>query len=121
MSLPPPAARISARWRGNDPAFGAKTLATYTGMYDTLLRQAQSQFVGDAREQAFFQYKIDNNLHAQTELYPADAALAGGDCGLDVPSRAAALVRPVDACGRQPRSTAWRSTRPHAARSSGSS
>ena len=55
----------------NDPAFGAKTLATYTGLYDSLLRQAQNQFVGDAREQAFFQYKIDNNLHAQTELYPA--------------------------------------------------
>jgi len=54
-----------------DPAFGAKTLATYTGLYDTLLRQAQTQFVGDAREQLFFQYKIDNNLHAQTELYPA--------------------------------------------------
>ena len=55
----------------SDPAFGAKTLATYTGLYDSLLRQAQNQFVGDAREQAFFQYKIDNNLHAQTELYPA--------------------------------------------------
>ena len=55
----------------SDPAFGAKTLATYAGLYDTLLRQAQTQFVGDAREQAFFQYKIDNNLHAQTELYPA--------------------------------------------------
>jgi CHAT domain-containing protein len=55
----------------NDPAFGSKTLATYTGLYDSLLRQAQNQFVGDAREQAFFQYKIDNSLHAQTELYPA--------------------------------------------------
>ena len=54
-----------------DPAFGAKTLSTYMGMYDTLLGQAQNQFVGDAREQAFFQYKIDNNLHAQTELYAA--------------------------------------------------
>jgi CHAT domain-containing protein len=55
----------------SDPAFGAKTLATYTGLYDKLLAQAQNQFVGDAREQAFFQYKIDNNLHAQTQLYPA--------------------------------------------------
>jgi hypothetical protein len=54
-----------------DAAFGARTLATYTGLYDTLLRQAQDQFIGDAREQAFFQYKIDNNLHAQTELYAA--------------------------------------------------
>ena len=54
-----------------DPKFAAETLATYTGLYDTLLRQAQNQFVADAREQLFFQYKIDNSLHALTELYPA--------------------------------------------------
>ncbi len=54
----------------SDPKFAAETLATYTGMYDTLLRQAQNQFVADAREQLFFQFKIDNSLHALTELYP---------------------------------------------------
>ena len=54
----------------SDPKFAAETLATYTGLYDTLLRQAQNQFVADAREQLFFQFKIDNSLHALTELYP---------------------------------------------------
>ena len=54
----------------HDPAFGPQTLATYQGLYDKLLAQAQNQFIGDAREQAFFQYKIDDNLHAQTALYP---------------------------------------------------
>ncbi len=54
-----------------DSAFAARTLATYTGLYDTLLRQAQSQFVGDAREQLVFQYKIDNSLHALTQLSTA--------------------------------------------------
>ena len=54
-----------------DPAFGSRTLATYTGLYDTLLRQAQSQFVADAREQLLFQYKIDNNLHALSQLSSA--------------------------------------------------
>ncbi len=54
-----------------DPAFANRTLATYTGLYDTLLRQAQTQFVGDAREQLFFQYKIDNSLHALAELATA--------------------------------------------------
>jgi CHAT domain-containing protein len=54
-----------------DQAFAAKTHATYQALYDTLLRQAQSQFVGDAREQLFFQYKIDNVLHALAELHPA--------------------------------------------------
>ncbi len=59
-----------------DPAFGARTLAAYTGTYDTLLRQAQDQFVGDAREQLHFQYKIDNSLHALTDLRPAMPRLA---------------------------------------------
>ena len=54
-----------------DPAWGARTLATYQGLYESQLRQAQTQFVGDAREQAFFQHKVDDNLHAQTALYPA--------------------------------------------------
>lgn len=54
-----------------DPAFGARTLAAYLGTYDTLLRQAQDQFVGDAREQLHFQYKIDNTLHALSDLQPA--------------------------------------------------
>jgi CHAT domain-containing protein len=54
-----------------DPAFANRTLATYTGLYDTLLRQAQTQFVGDAREQLYFQYKIDNSLHALAELATA--------------------------------------------------
>ena len=54
-----------------DPAFGSRTLAAYTGLYDTLLRQAQSQFVADAREQMLFQYKIDNSLHALSELSAA--------------------------------------------------
>lgn len=54
-----------------DPAFAANTLRTYLGTYDTLLRQAQAQFVADAREQLFFQYKIDNSLHALASLAPA--------------------------------------------------
>ncbi len=54
-----------------DVAFGSRTLATYTGLYDTLLRQAQAQFVADAREQLLFQYKIDNSLHALSELSSA--------------------------------------------------
>jgi hypothetical protein len=54
-----------------DPAYAARTLETYTGLYDTLLRQAQDQFVADAREQLLFQYKIDNSLHALSELSPA--------------------------------------------------
>ena len=54
-----------------DQKFALDTLTTYTGLYDTLLRQAHNQFVADAREQLFFQYKIDNSLHALTELYPA--------------------------------------------------
>jgi CHAT domain-containing protein len=54
-----------------DPNFAAATLATYTGLYDTLLRQAQGQFVAEAREQLLFQFKIDNDLHALTELDPA--------------------------------------------------
>jgi CHAT domain-containing protein len=54
-----------------DPNFAAKTLATYQGLYDSLLRQAQSQFVGDAREQFYFQYKADNVLYALAELAPA--------------------------------------------------
>ena len=55
----------------HDPQFAAETLATYTGLYDTLLRQAQNQFVADAREQLVFQFKIDNSLHALTELHAA--------------------------------------------------
>ncbi|MFO1207342.1 MAG: CHAT domain-containing protein [Burkholderiales bacterium] len=54
-----------------DPAFAANTLRTYLGTYDSLLRQAQAQFVADAREQLFFQYKIDNSLHALASLAPA--------------------------------------------------
>jgi len=54
-----------------DPAFAASTLRTYLGTYDPLLRQAQAQFVADAREQLFFQYKIDNSLHALSALAPA--------------------------------------------------
>ncbi len=55
----------------NDPAFASRTLATYQGLYDKLLAQAQTQFVADAREQFFFQYKIDNSLHAFAELSSA--------------------------------------------------
>ncbi len=54
-----------------DPAFASRTLAIYTGLYDKLLAQAQTQFVADAREQLFFQYKIDNSLHALAELSSA--------------------------------------------------
>ncbi len=54
-----------------DPAFAARTLATYTGLYDTLLRQAQNQFVADAREQLLFQYKIDDSLDALSQLSTA--------------------------------------------------
>jgi CHAT domain-containing protein len=54
-----------------DAAFASRTLATYTGLYERLVTQAQSQFVADAREQLFSQYKIDNALHALAELQPA--------------------------------------------------
>ncbi|HQR23980.1 MAG TPA: CHAT domain-containing protein [Steroidobacteraceae bacterium] len=54
-----------------DPAFAGRTLATYLGLYDTLVRQAQSQFIGDAQEQLFFQYKVDNVLDALAQLSPA--------------------------------------------------
>jgi CHAT domain-containing protein len=54
-----------------DPAFGARTLAAYTGTYETLLRQSQNQFVADAREQLHFQFKVDNSLHALTDLHGA--------------------------------------------------
>jgi CHAT domain-containing protein len=55
----------------HDPAFGTRTANTYLGLYDTLLRQAQQQFVADAVEQAFFQSKIDNGLDVLTALHPA--------------------------------------------------
>ena len=54
-----------------DAAFGARTLATYNGLVATLIRQAQTQFVADAREQLHAQYKIDNVLHAYAELHGA--------------------------------------------------
>jgi CHAT domain-containing protein len=54
-----------------DPAFGARTLAAYTGAYDTMLRQSQNQFIANAREQLHFQFKIDNSLHALTDLHGA--------------------------------------------------
>ena len=98
-SLPPPAARISARWRGTIPPSARSTLATYTGMYDTLLRQAQTQFVGDAREQLHLPVQ-DRQQPARADgaCIPRMPRSQRGDRGLDVPSRAAALVRPVDAC-----------------------
>ena len=54
-----------------DPQFAARTLAAYTGSFDTLLRQSQTRFVADAREQLFFEYRIDNSLHALASLHPA--------------------------------------------------
>lgn len=54
-----------------DPQFAQRTLATYDGLYDQLLAQSQRQFVADAREQAFFQYKVDNVLHALAQLQTA--------------------------------------------------
>ena len=54
-----------------DPAFGARTAAAYLGTVDTLVRQSQNQFVADAREQLFFQHKVDNSLHALSSLHPA--------------------------------------------------
>ena len=38
---------------------------------DTLVRQSQDQFVADAREQLFFQHKVDNSLHGLSSVYPA--------------------------------------------------
>jgi CHAT domain-containing protein len=55
----------------HDPAFGTRTAASYIGMYDTMLRQAQQQFVADAAEQRFFQHKINNALDVLTALHPA--------------------------------------------------
>lgn len=61
-----------------DPAFGTRTAATYLGTVDTLVRQSQDQFVADAREQLFFQHKVDNSLHALSSLYPALPRSAAG-------------------------------------------
>lgn len=55
----------------HDPAFGTRTAASYNGLYETMLRQAQQQFVADAAEQRFFQHKINNALDVLTALYPA--------------------------------------------------
>lgn len=55
----------------NDPAFGTRTANSYLGMYDTLLQQAQNQFVADAVEQRFFQHKVDISLDVLTALHPA--------------------------------------------------
>ncbi len=55
----------------HDPKFAVENYSTYIGMYHTLLKQAQAQYVAEAREQLFFQYKIDVSLNALTELYPA--------------------------------------------------
>lgn len=54
-----------------DPSFGSKTAAAYLGTVDTLIRQSQNQFVADAREQLFFQHKVDNSLHGLSSVYPA--------------------------------------------------
>jgi CHAT domain-containing protein len=54
-----------------DPAFAARTLTTYNGLVEPLVRQAQTQFVADAREQLHSQHKIDNVLHAYAELHGA--------------------------------------------------
>jgi CHAT domain-containing protein len=54
-----------------DPQFASRTLATYTGLYDTALAQSQAQFVADARDQLLFQFKLDNVLQALAQLQPA--------------------------------------------------
>jgi CHAT domain-containing protein len=54
-----------------DAGFAARTLATYDGLVAPLVRQAQAQFVADAREQLHSQFKIDNVLHAYAELHGA--------------------------------------------------
>ncbi len=97
----------------HDPTFAASTLRTYLGTYDTLLRQAQSQFVADAREQLFFQYKIDNSLHALSELAPALPALERRDQRHDVPLCPVAQLRATDA------RDGLRGTRAHADRPAG--
>jgi CHAT domain-containing protein len=55
----------------HDQAFGTRTAASYIAGYDTMLRQAQQQFVADAAEQRFFQHKINTALDVLTALYPA--------------------------------------------------
>lgn len=70
----------------HDPEFGSRTLAAYADGNAKLLAQAQNQFVADAREQAYFQYRIDNGLHALASLYPAmprqAAAMADATFGM---------------------------------------
>ncbi len=55
----------------HDPTFASKQAQTYIGTTDTLIAQAQDQFVANTAEQLFYQYKIDNSLHALTSMYPA--------------------------------------------------
>ncbi|MEZ5563253.1 MAG: CHAT domain-containing protein [Gammaproteobacteria bacterium] len=55
----------------HDPAFASKQAQTYIGTADTLIAQAQDQFVANTAELLFYQYKIDNSLHALTAMYPA--------------------------------------------------
>ena len=52
-----------------DAAFAARTLASYTDDYTVLLKQAQTQFVANAREQLFFQSKMDSPLRVLSDLY----------------------------------------------------
>lgn len=54
-----------------DPAFASKQAETYIGTANTLIAQAQDQFVANTAELLFYQYKIDNSLHALTAMYPA--------------------------------------------------
>ncbi len=82
----------------SDPAFGARTLATYTGLYETLLKQAQNQFVGDCPRAGVLPVQDRQQPARSDRALPGHAALAGGDCRLDLPARAAAFLRTTDAC-----------------------
>lgn len=60
-----------------DPVFASRQAEIYLGMYDTLLAQSQDQFVANAAEAGFYQYKIDNALHSLVAMYPALPRMQG--------------------------------------------
>ena len=105
----------------SDPAFGAKTLATYRSVRHRCSPGAEP--VRGRRARAGLLPVQDRQQPARADrALPGDAALAGGDRRLDVPARAAALLRSADARDAvrrdRPRGA---STRRRARRSSASS
>jgi CHAT domain-containing protein len=53
------------------PKIAEKYYSALIGFYDLYVKQAQDQYVANAREQLFFQSKIDDTLSGLTELHSA--------------------------------------------------